>query len=1022
MPLEPGQKLLHYRLVERIGRGGMGEVWRATDTTLDRDVAIKILPPEFSADPERLSRFEREAKVLASLNHPNIAGVFGLHEDGGVRFLAMELVRGRTLTELIASGLSPDRVLELALAAADALAAAHRQRVTHRDLKPDNIMVDEDGRLKVLDFGLAKLGAIETSPDSPTEMRGATATQHGSLLGTVAYMSPEQAQGKPVDPRSDIFSLGIVLYEMACGRRPFEGDNAVSILSAILRDTPAAVTTSSPGVPRPLERVIARCLEKDPAARYADASELRGELRGLQGSATSGAALSGTALSSAAASPFRPEPPAPAARSARSRRGPWIAAGVAAVLALAALGAWWYQRGAPERWARDEGLPQLEALVERIQGMQEGRESWDAYLLARKIEEADPANPRLEKLWPRFSREIAIRSNPPGAAVTARYYDEPDAAPVAIGTTPLERVRYPLGFTRLRLELAGRPALDDLIWNVGFIANDLEYAFPAPGAVPDGMARVPAGSFNMFIPGLDHLPKEQMAAFAIDRHEVTNSEYKRFVDAGGYADPKYWRQPFVDGGRELTFAEAVARFTDRTGRTGPAGWEVGTYPDGQDDFPVSGVSWYEAAAYAEWAGKRLPTIFHWNRVAFTVASSRIVPIANLAGSGPVAVGTTQSANRFGVADLAGNVREWLWNQSDRGVERFILGGGWNDPDYGFVDAYAQPPFDRSPTNGFRCLRELEPETNREALQRPIERPHRDFLAETPVPDEVFAQYLRQFTYDRTPLDAKIEEEKEVPSGVRQKITFDAAYGGERMMAYLFLPPPGAAKPPYQAVIYFPGSGAISTRSSESLDLGRVDFLAKSGRAVLLPILKGTYERGGDLKSDYPEETAAYKDYVIAWARDLGRSIDYLESRPDIDAQRIAYFGLSWGGALGAIMPAVEPRLKTNVLYVAGLCFQRALPEVDAINYLGRVRQPTLILNGELDFFFPTETSQRPMFELLGTPPEHKKRLVFPGGHSVPRTEMIRESLAWLDRYLGPVGATGAESRAPSPARTGSDTN
>ena len=163
-----------------------------------------------------------------------------------------------------------------------------------------------------------------------------------------------------------------------------------------------------------------------------------------------------------------------------------------------------------------------------------------------------------------------------------------------------------------------------------------------------------------------------------------------------------------------------------------------------------------------------------------------------------------------------------------------------------------------------------------------------------------------------------------------------------------------------------------------------------------------YERGGDLHHDYPSESAAYRDYVTMWVKDLARSIDYVESRPDLDASRIAYYGLSWGGALGAILPAVERRIKCNVLYVAGLGFQRALPEVDTVNYIGRVRQPTLILNGELDFFFPAETSQKPMFELLGTAPEHKKRLVFPGGHSVPRTEMIRESLAWLDRYLGPV--------------------
>jgi dienelactone hydrolase len=213
------------------------------------------------------------------------------------------------------------------------------------------------------------------------------------------------------------------------------------------------------------------------------------------------------------------------------------------------------------------------------------------------------------------------------------------------------------------------------------------------------------------------------------------------------------------------------------------------------------------------------------------------------------------------------------------------------------------------------------------------------------------------------------------------------------------------------VVFFPGSGVIETRSSASLELGRVDFVAKTGRAVMYPVYKGTFERGGDLHSDYPAETAAYKDYVIMWGKDLARSIDYLETRPDIDATRIAYYGLSWGGAMGAILPAVEKRIKANVLYVAGLLFQRALPEADQINYVTRVTQPTLLLNGELDFFFPPETSQRPMFELLGTPPEHKKRLVFPGGHSVPRTEQIRESLAWLDRYLGPVAAPTAGAEA-----------
>jgi len=979
LSLEPGRTLLHYRLISRLGEGGMGVVWKAEDTTLDREVAIKILPDAFAADPERLARFEREAKLLAALNHPNVAAVYGLHEDRGVRFLAMELVRGRSLTEEIERGLTPARVIELALGIADGLAAAHRQHVTHRDLKPDNIMIGEDGRPKILDFGVAKLGAV-AAPDAPTMAREATTTQAGTLLGTVAYMSPEQAQGKPVDPRSDVFSLGIVLYEMTTGRRPFGGDNAVSTLTAILRDAPAPIASIRPAAPPPLGRIVGRCLEKEPGARYADASGIASDLRSLHEQLISGSGARGI--------------------TAGPSRSTVAVIAAAVLIVVAAAGYFWSRQNARQRWLRNEALPQLEAVVDRIQGLQEGRESWDAYILARKIAAVSPNDPQLARLAPKYTREITITSNPPGAKVEAWYYDEPDAAPVAIGTTPLTHVAYPLGFTRLKLSIPGKPDVQDVIWNIGLVGDAWDYAFHAAGEIPEGMAFVPAGTFAMFLPGLDQLKPEPTGAFAIDVHEVTDRDYKKFVDAGGYAEPKYWVPPFVEGGREIPFKEAVARFVDRTGRPGPATWEVGSYPEGKGDYPVSGVSWYEAAAYARWAGKSLPTVFHWNRVAFTVASSRIIPMSNLGGTEPVATGTTKSENRFGVYDLAGNVREWTWNASDGGQGRFILGGGWSDPDYAFADSYAQPPFDRSPMNGFRCIKPLEAESNAAALERAIDRPHRDFLKEKPVPDAVFAQYLRQFTYDRAPLDAKIEEEKETPSGLRQKVTFNAAYGGERMMAYVFMPTSG--KPPYQVVIEFPGSGAISTRSSESLDLGRVDFLTKSGRAVIFPIYKGTYERGGDLHSDYPEETTAYKDYVIMWAKDLGRSIDYAESRKDLDATRVAYYGISWGGGLGAIMPAVEPRIKANVLYVAGLGFQRALPEVDELNYIGRVRQPTLILNGEFDFFFPKETSQRPMFELLGTPAADKKRLIFPGGHSVPRTEMIKESLDWLDRYLGPV--------------------
>ena len=769
---------------------------------------------------------------------------------------------------------------------------------------------------------------------------------------------------------------------MTTGRRPFSGDTNLSILSSILRDTPKPITDLQPTAPERLDQIIRRCLEKNPEGRYLDASEVRDDLLALK--------------EDLASAPGRPALPV------RKSLVQWLAAGLAGLVCLSILGGWWYRHSARIRWVRTEALPRLEGIVERIQGLEEGRESWDAFVLARQIEAVTPGDPLVERLRPKFSREVSITSDPPGASVHARYYDEPGAEPVFLGRTPLEHICYSRGFSRLQLTLDGHIPMDDVVWNFSILGDRWNYRLSRPGEFPEDMAFVPSGTFDLFLPGLDNLKAEPTASFLMDRHEVTNHDFKRFVDGGGYLDQKFWRQPFMDKGHSLSFKEALAGFTDRTGRPGPSTWEVGSYPEGHEDYPVSGVSWYEAAAYAEWAGKRLPTLFHWNRVAFTVASSRIIPLSNLGGSGPLPVGITRSMNRFGVADLAGNVREWNWNASGSDQGRFILGGGWNDPSYAFADAYAQPPFDRSPTNGFRCIRLLGEEPNLASLERTLERPVRNFKAEKPVPDAVFAQYLRQYTYDKTPLEPRIEEEKQTDSGLRQKITFRAAYGGERMMAYLFLPPVG--KPPYQVVVMFPGSGAISTRSSVDLKLGRLDFLPKSGRAVLYPIFKGTFERGGELHSDYPAETTFYKDHVIMWGKDLARSIDYLETRKDLDTGRLAYYGLSWGAALGAILPAVEPRIKANILYVAGLQFQRALPEADAINYVTRVKQPTLILNGELDFFFPAETSQRPLFEMLGTPAAHKKRLVFPGGHSVPRTEMIKESLLWLDRYLGPVGS------------------
>ena len=276
MSLEPGQSLGPYKVVTLLGAGGMGQVWQATDTQLHRDVALKILPDAFAADRDRLARFKREAQILARLNHPNIAAIYGIEEADGTRALVLELVEGPTLADRIAQGPIPlDEALPIAKQIAEALEAAHEAGVIHRDLKPANIKVREDGTVKVLDFGLAK--AFDTTPEgdpSQSPTLTAAATQMGVILGTAAYMSPEQARGKPVDKRADIWAFGVVLYEMLTGARPFQGEDVSVTLASVMKSDVNAKALPS-DLPQTLRTVIRQCLQKDPSRRIRDVGDVR---------------------------------------------------------------------------------------------------------------------------------------------------------------------------------------------------------------------------------------------------------------------------------------------------------------------------------------------------------------------------------------------------------------------------------------------------------------------------------------------------------------------------------------------------------------------------------------------------------------------------------------------------------------------------------------------------------------------------------------------------------------------------
>jgi dienelactone hydrolase len=356
-------------------------------------------------------------------------------------------------------------------------------------------------------------------------------------------------------------------------------------------------------------------------------------------------------------------------------------------------------------------------------------------------------------------------------------------------------------------------------------------------------------------------------------------------------------------------------------------------------------------------------------------------------------------SNWGVYDIAGNAREWCYNISDDKEQRYILGGGWNDPTYAFNDAGTQPALDRSLSNGFRCMKVLGGDTTYKNLSQPAKLAFRDYKKEKPVSDEIFAVYLRQYAYDKIPLSPKIVTLGDTSFCKVEKIDMDAAYGKERLTLYLYLPKNAA--PPYQTIVLFSGSGGINNRVFDFRREMRIsDFLLKSGRAVCIPIVKSTYERGDDLHSDLQEETIFYKQHVIAWVQDFSRSLDYLQTRNDLVKNKFGYYGFSWGSAVAPVVCAVEKRFDAAVLHVGGFMMTKTLLEVDVLNYAPRVKIPVLMLNGKNDTFYPLETSQKPMFNLLGTDVKDKSMKVYEGGHIVPRSELMKESINWFDTYLG----------------------
>ena len=658
-----------FRVESELPAGGMSRIFLATEQSLNRRVVVKVLPPNMTSEVSA-ARFRQEMELLARLQHPHILPILSSGSRGDLLYYVMPFVAGESLRHRIASeGKLPvvDSVRILS-EVADALGYAHAAGVLHRDIKPENILLE--GRHAVLaDFGVAR-----ALVDART---GGRLTATGVAVGTPGYMSPEQVSGDVIDARADLYALAVVGYEMMSGKPPFEGPTAQAVLTAHLTTPPLPLTELRPEVPAPISNAIARALSKQPEERFLSAHEFAEAL-----------------TQSPSAAPIPPQLPP------RPRRWPLLAGAAAVVVA-----------GALIFRPKTQGIPA--ALLADIRT---AADSGRLDVVAALVDSAGVtvAHRDLRELAGRIAGELRVTSDPAGAEVAiARASPLEGFAARAFrpaGTSPTEGRPLVAGEYAVRASLAGRAPR--------FVITRI-----VPGSEPAvTVTLLPADSLLGAVVRVDagRSPVDGTAVpgFLVSQFEVTNAQYQRFIAAGGYRNLSLWEPTVVLRDGPHPIAEALRSFVDRSGLSGPRGWEGGKYAAGQEEHPVTGVTWYEASAYARWVGGALPSGHQYWRAAYG-DSLRIYPWgtdaseaqyrANLEGVATSVVGSYPlGVSDFGAMDMAGNVREWLADAVPGGGRYLAAGGSWQDPFYMADLAHVEgfPPSHASGTIGFRIVRPL----------------------------------------------------------------------------------------------------------------------------------------------------------------------------------------------------------------------------------------------------------------------------------------------------------------------------
>lgn len=711
-----------------------------------------------------------------------------------------------------------------------------------------------------------------------------------------------------------------------------------------------------------------------------------------------------------ASTPGAPTPGAPPRRKGRRRLTVFVS--VAAALAVIAAGTWLWRARALEA---EREAAHYSAFVRAARA----DDAIEAYQFAEALSETQRAGEEFRSLWSAVTSEVELAIATPDAQVAFRpYATSLDAGWIPLGRTPFAgRVTLPNGVLELRVEKAGHTTNRFAVRVPGPLAHpDVDetatLGLPRPGsmqieltpvgAVDDAMVRVPDSDVPVFVPGwtpevfgafAKHVP-----AFAVAKREVSNREFQDFVDAGGYDEESLWQG----------LATARGDFVDSTGHPGPAQWSLGRFPEGEGDLPVTGVSWYEAVAYARFRDAQLPTIHHWARYAmgpwegFALVGPALASAGNFNLKGAMTTNAERALGPWGTYDTAGNVREWLWNAA--GDERLAMGGGWNDYPSNHNLLMPLEGGTRSPMVGLRLMRTLSGSGITADLLDPIEPIPPDIAQRKPVSDEAFEIMRAQFSAQpRKPVSVSVEEIDGTDTWRLERHELHYA-DGATFKVYVVKPMRQAAR--YQAIVYCPHGGATVPRATERMRqvLSHALTVVRTGRWVFMPEWTGTLTKVRPFSSDETEAEMLERQRRAAhlWYQESIDTLAYIAGFDEIDQASIGLLSESHGSVVIApMLLALQPQYKAAVFISAGVVMRKLHPMVDMVNYLPRVTRPVLVANGRFDPSFPYDASQKPFFEALGTPAADKRMVLYEGGHFYsPPNLLAAEIAAWYDRYLG----------------------